>query len=201
VRLILVRHYKTAFNVSGHIIGWGDSEPVEESGEDLRWIEEILAARRCRPHAVYSSALVRARRTARYFADTFALGDASAASQLNEINYGVLQSKSKRWVREHYPQYKTDVDFVFPQGESFRQMQRRSTEFLQSLLDRREHDVAMCVTHAGVIRAVVSRFLELDFSGQLQRRISHRYIGVLDFDDVGAVTYAEWGASTGFLED
>ncbi len=201
MRLILVRHYKTAYNVSGHIIGWGDSEPVEESGEDLRWIAQTLDARRCRPGVVCSSALGRARRTAEHFADTFALGDVYAVPQLNEINYGTLASKSKQWVREHCPQYKTDIDFVFPEGESFNQMQRRTVEFLDSLLDRHEHDVALCVTHAGVIRAAVSHYLGLDFTGQLQRTISHRYIGVLDFDAAGAVTYAEWGPATGFLDD
>lgn len=201
MRLILVRHCKTACNVSGHIIGWGDSEPVKESEEDLRWIAQTLIVRQSRPHTVCSSALGRARRTAEYFADTFALGGVNAVPELNEINYGALQSKSKQWVREHYPQYKTDIDFKFPQGESFSQMQGRSVEFLQSLLDRREYDVALCVTHAGVIRAAVSHFLELDFTGQLRRRISHRYIGVLDFDGAGALTYAEWGPATGFPED
>lgn len=201
MRLILIRHYKTAFNVSGHIIGWGDSEPVEESEQDLRWIAQTLDDRQCRPDAVYSSALGRARRTAAYFAEVFGLESENAAPQLNEINYGTLQAKSKQWVREHCPQYKTDIDYVFPEGESFSQMQRRSVEFLESLLGEREHDTALCVTHAGVIRAAVSHFLALDFSGQLQRSISHRYIGVMEFDNAGAVTYAEWGTPTGFLED
>ncbi len=198
MRLILVRHYKTAFNVSGHIIGWGDSDPVEGFEEDLRWIVRTLDAHQASPQAVCSSALDRARRTAEYLAGEFDLEGVSATPQLNEINYGALQTKSKQWVREHCPQYKNDVDFVFPQGESFRQMQQRTVEALQSLVERGEPDVTLCVTHAGVIRAAVSHFLGLDLAGQLQRKISHRYVGVLDFDAAGAVTYAEWGSSAGF---
>jgi len=200
VRLILVRHYKTAFNVSGHIIGWGDSEPVAESAEDLDFIAATLAAHAWQPDRVVSSALGRAQRSAKHFADRFGLEVALATPALNEINYGALQARPKQWVLEHYPQYKTDPDFVFPEGESFHQMQRRCSDFLQTLPGSGESANILCVAHAGVIRAAVSHFLGLDLAEQLRHRISHRYIGVLDFSADGSVAYDEWGTPSGFID-
>jgi broad specificity phosphatase PhoE len=199
MRLVLIRHYKTKFNASGQIMGWGDSPEVEEWQDDLVFIEQALVAQEVTPDAVYTSALGRARRTGNYFAKKLGQRCACHDPQLNEVNYGKLTEKSKKWVTAHYPLHKKDPDFVYPKGESFRQMQTRCVHFVNQLASERQGETLLCVAHAGVIRALVSHFQQLDFAPQLKRRISHRYIGVLSFDHAPGTGYQEWGEPSGFI--
>lgn len=199
MRLLLIRHYKTLFNCSGHIMGWGDSPQVEEWLDDVQFVEKTLDQQGLVPDVVYSSALGRARRTGDYFAGKLGLGCARHDSRLNEIDYGELTEKPKKWVAEHYPGYKTDPDFVYPRGESFRQMQRRCVRFIDQLAAAHPSQTLLCVAHAGVIRALVSHFLQLDFASQLKRRVSHRYIGLLTFDQGICTDYQELGEPSDFV--
>ena len=63
MRVLLIRHCKTKFNVSGHIMGWSDSPHVEDWLEDVQFIEHELAQRHLLPDLVFTSALGRARHT------------------------------------------------------------------------------------------------------------------------------------------
>ena len=201
MRIILVRHCKTLFNISGHIMGWVDSPRIENWLEDVLFIEAVLHERDTRPDRVYSSALGRARDTADYISTKLGLGSARHTQQLNEINYGSLSEKPKKWVAAHYPLHKKDPDFVYPDGESFRQMQSRSVSFLQDIALQHPSENVLCVVHAGVIRGLLSHFLHLDFAAQLKRRISHRYVGILDFSEATCRAYDEWGEPSGFVTD
>jgi len=201
MRVILIRHYKTQFNVSGQIIGWGDSPQAENWLDDVVYVEEELRHHAVQPEAIYSSALGRARQTADYFADKLGLDEVCSAPQLNEVNYGSLCQRSKKWVAENYPEHKNCPDFVYPDGESFRQMQARSVGYVQSLAERLKGQTVLCVAHAGIIRGLVSHFLDLDYTAQLKRQVSHRYIGVLQFDGIECTAYDEWGVPSGFVCD
>ncbi len=201
MRIILIRHCKTLFNVSGHIMGWGDSPRAINWLEDLVYIEAVLRQRNAAPDQVCSSALGRARDTADYFADKLCLEGAWYTQRLNEIDYGTLTRKSKKWVAANYPLHKKDPDFVYPEGESFRHMQSRSVACVEEMAVNHPAATILCVAHAGVIRGLLSHFLQLDFSEQLKRRVSHRYIGVLDFSGGTCTAYDEWGEPSGFVAE
>jgi broad specificity phosphatase PhoE len=201
MRLILIRHYRTEFNVSGHIMGWGDSPQATGWAEDLGYIARILEQRGAVPAVIYSSDLRRSRQTAAFFAEHFGLHAATATTLLNEVNYGELHRKRKSWVAAHYTQHKTDPAFVYPGGESFNEMQQRSVDFIDRIAAAAEQNTVLCVTHSGVIRGLLSHYLGLAFAAQLRRRISHRYIGVLEFDGGRCTRYEEWGAPSSFANE
>jgi len=201
MRLILIRHYKTEFNVSRQIMGWGDSPRAADWLDDMEYIERTLQLRGIRPDAICSSALGRARSTAEYFAELLHVPDVDIAPQLNEINYGALFREHKSQVSRTYPQHKKDPDFVYPGGESFRQLQIRNVAFIRSMAAQRCEQTVLCVAHAGVVRALLSHFLELDYAAQLKRKVSHRYVGVLCFESDRCATYDEWGRPSGFVTD
>lgn len=182
-------------------MGWGDAPRAEDWEADLLHVDELIRNREFRFDAFYSSALGRARETTRYFARKRGCSTVHAAPELNEVNYGELFQRSKRWVAENYPGYKTDPDFVFPEGESFHQMQRRSVEFLLSLQRMHSTDTLLMVAHAGVIRGLVSHFLDLDFSSNLKRKVSHRYVGEFCIENDACVFYDEPGKHSGFVKD
>ena len=107
----------------------------------------------------------------------------------------------KKWVAENYPQYKTDPDFVYPEGESFRQMQERSVNFIASLASSHSQETILFVVHAGVIRGLVCHFLGLNYAENLKRKISHRYIGDFVFEGAECSRYNEFGKPSGFVRD
>ena len=202
MRLILVRHYKTLKNVRGQIIGWGDAPRASDWEADLAFVVQNLRDNHIHVDAIYSSCLERARQSAMYFAHHFGIAAVREAPELNEVNYGTLFGKTKRWVAQHIPEYKTDMDFVFPDGESFRQMQQRSVGFVRRIAREHRDQTVVMVAHAGVIRGLVCHFLQLDLGAHLKRKVSHRYIGELELDTSGHCRgYQEWGIPSGFVMD
>lgn len=201
MRVILVRHFKTVNNESRRIMGWGDAPPSKDWEIDLLEVNERIKNRDIRFQAIYSSDLGRARETAQYYAGKHGCGAVQAAPELNEVNYGELYQRSKQWVAENVPEYKIDPDFVFPSGESFYQMQRRSVDFVLSLQRVHRRDTLLLVAHAGVIRGLVCHFLGLDFAANLKRKVSHRYVGEFVLERDSCFFYDELGRPSGFVKE
>lgn len=116
MRAILLRHYKTLTNVNGQIMGWGNSPPAKDWEPDLRYVDQRLRGLGLEFDAVYTSRLERSMQTGQYFAQARDIDEIRDMAEFNEVNYGALYKKSKKWVEAHIPQYKTDPDFVFPGG-------------------------------------------------------------------------------------
>ena len=201
MRVVLVRHYKTVNNEARRIMGWGDAPPSLDWESDLLQVDASIRDRGILFDACYSSALGRARETLRYLAARYECQQVREAEALNEVDYGDLMQRHKAWATKKYPQYKTDADFVFPGGESFRQMQRRSVELVLSLQQAHAADTLLLVVHAGVIRGLISHFLGLDLTANLKRKISHRYVGELVIEQDLCVFYDELGKHSGFVRD
>jgi broad specificity phosphatase PhoE len=201
MRAIVVRHYKTLLNTTDQIIGWGDAPRAKGWRADLAFVNNRLRECDIELQAIYSSDLERARQTAMYFAKCHGIRIVNDSALLNEVNYGALYKKSKKWVASNIPQHKVDPDYVYPDGESFRQMQNRSVSFLASLAGLYPERTILLVVHAGVIRGFVSHFLGLDYAGQLKRKLSHRYIGDFHFRGHACVRYDELGKRSGFVRD
>lgn len=201
MRVILTRHYQTISNIQGRILGWGNSPPCPDWKADVDFIDNRLRDNGVGFDAVFSSDLERARQTARTYAGSFGIADVVAIPEFKEINYGKLQTREKSWVAEHYPQHKKNPALVYPDGESFLQMQQRSVKFLCSLTLAHPELTVLIVSHAGVIRGIVSHFLGLEYASSLKHRIPFRYIGDFLFEGENCVSYDELGESSGFVED
>jgi len=201
MRAIIVRHYKTLINASDQILGWGDAPRVSEWETDLTYVYEILRDQDIRYTSVYTSDLERARQTGMFYARKRGIHLLHDTQSLNEINYGQLFRKSKSWVEQNIPQHKQDPEFVYPGGESFTQMQRRSVAYLAALAAKRRNETILVVVHAGVIRGFISHFLGLPYAENLKHKITHRYIGDFLFDGSRCINYDELGEPSGFVLD
>ncbi len=201
MRAIVTRHYKTLINASEQILGWGDSPRDTGWKSDVEFVSERIKKNGISFDAVYSSDLERARQTAMFHARLFGIHIIHDTTALNEVNYGELYKKKKKWVAEHYPQYKKDPDFVYPGGESFRQMQQRSVNYVSNLAITHPQQTVLLVVHAGVIRGFISHFLGLNYAENLKHKISHRYIGDFLFEGNACVRYDELGKPSGFVRE
>ena len=200
MRAIVIRHYKTRSNESGRLMGWEDSPRGREWKADFDFVSSRLHERDIAFDAIYSSDLDRSRQTAKMHARKLGIENVYDTPHLNEINYGKLQKMKKAWIRRFFPQHKTRADLIYPGGESFRQMQQRSVDFFSSLTSSHPAQTVLIVTHAGVIRGLISHFLGLDFGDHLEHRISFRYIGEFRFDGPDFQRYEELGDPSGFVE-
>ena len=201
MRAIITRHYKTLTNASEQILGWGDSPRDKGWRADVDFVSSRLREAGISFDAVYSSDLERSRQTAMFHARLLGIHVINDTPALNEVNYGKLYKKKKKWVAEHYPRHKKDPDFVYPGGESFRQMQQRSVGYFLSVAKKYPQQTVLIVVHAGVIRGLVSHFLGLNYADNLKHKISHRYIGDFLFAGKNCVRYDELGKPSGFVSE
>jgi broad specificity phosphatase PhoE len=201
MRAIVTRHYKTLINASEQILGWGDSPRDKGWKADVEFVSDRIKENGISFDAVYSSDLERARQTAMFYARQFGKHIIHDTPALNEVNYGELYKKKKAWVAKNYPQHKKDPDFVYPGGESFRQMQQRSVNYLSNLAVTQPQQTVLLVVHAGVIRGLVSHFLGLNYADNLKHKISHRYIGDFLFEGNTCERYDELGKPSGFVRE
>jgi alpha-ribazole phosphatase len=200
MRLIIVRHYKTTSNESGKIIGWGDSPPVKEWRQDINFVNDELRKSKVNINRIYTSELRRARNTGLFYAQSHNTHKVHHSIELNEINYGDMSKKSKQWVQQHIPEYKKDPDYIYPNGESFRQMQKRSVDYIVKLANKHPKDILLIVVHAGVIRGLICHFLGLDYASNLKQQVGHRYIGIFDIKGKKCTHYEEAGLESGFVK-
>jgi alpha-ribazole phosphatase len=199
MRAIVVRHYKTTSNESDQILGWGDAPPAENWQDDLNTVGEILLGSHITAHHIYTSTLPRAINTGKFYADSYGIKDILSSPDLREVNYGELYNKSKKWVDKNISQHKKDPDFVYPGGESFTQMQKRSVAFVEKLTMKHPDETLLIVIHAGVIRGLICHFLGLDYASNLKHRMGHQYIGDFTFEGKTCVRYDELGKPSEFV--
>jgi len=201
MRAIVVRHYKTLLNTSDRILGWGDAPRADGWRDDLDFVLDVLRDNAVSIDAIYCSDLERARQTAMCYARCYGIHLVRDSSALNEVNYGLLYRKSKKWVSANIAQHKKDPDFVYPGGESFSQMQKRSVAYIDSLTGLHSQQTILVVVHAGVIRGLVSHYMNLVYSANLKQKVSHRYIGDFRFENGAFTGYSELGKPSGFARD
>lgn len=199
MNLYVVRHYQTRINVESRIMGWGDSPPADDWELDLLSVSHRLKKAGIQFDRIYTSKLKRARETGKFFAWQLKVKKISGVAAFNEVNYGKLFRKSKKWVAGNIPEYKTDPDFIFPKGESFNQMRERSVDTVQHLTAKLPNQNILLVAHAGVIRGLICHYLDLPYAPNLKRHISHRYIGVFEFKRGSCRKYDELGSLSDFV--
>lgn len=199
MRIILVRHYKTVGNAANKIIGWTDSPPADGWQVDLDYVIRRLNGANLTFDSACTSRLERARKTGAFYTQSLSIQHQWSSAALNEIDYGKMSKKNKQWVEQHVPWHKTDPARVYPDGESFLHMQRRSVSYIQWLGRKRRRGNILVVAHAGVIRALVCHFLQLNYAANLKRKIGHRYIGDFTIENGRCLQYQEWGIPSGFL--
>jgi probable phosphoglycerate mutase len=151
-RLFLVRHGESQWNVEGRIQGHLDSLLTTVGLAQAEALAESLKAHTF--SALYSSDLNRAYETARCIAkrkDQDILVDV----RLRERNLGIFQGFTRPELETRFPEeaayYKTQVDYVVPQGESSRQFYKRCVTCFEELRQKYLGGSILVVTHGGVL--------------------------------------------------
>ena len=152
-RLIVVRHGETAWNVDTRIQGHLDI-PLNDTGLwQARQLGDALAGEAI--SAIYTSDLLRARKTAQAVAD--ATGAALVDEPgLRERAFGSFQGRTFAEVEAEHPEQarrwrQRDPDYAPQGGESLRVLRERVVDTTHRLAARHPGELVLLVTHGGVL--------------------------------------------------
>jgi 2,3-bisphosphoglycerate-dependent phosphoglycerate mutase len=161
VRLCVVRHGETDWNLAGILQGWVDV-PINDQGR--RQARELATAFAGQGFdRVYSSPLIRALETAEIVAAGLGLPRPSIHEGLKERNFGVLQGVPKAELAEHNPLLLQQILQRNPAAhfESGETMDEVATRVLDAILDlAMDHpgEQLLVITH-GWVMDIITRHI------------------------------------------
>ncbi len=163
-RIILVRHGRTAWNVTERFRGREDL-PLDETGLEQAERTAERIARQWKPAAVYSSPLDRARKTAEAIARRCRLA-AQVHRGLIDIDYGRWQGLTPEQALSGHPRRARGWCRGArcarpPGGESLLRVRRRCLRAIREITARHPGETVVVVGHTVVNRAVLLEILSL----------------------------------------
>jgi probable phosphoglycerate mutase len=151
--LTLVRHGETTANVEGIWHGSIDTELTERGLRQAERVARHLAETRPHAAAVYSSPLIRSRRTALPIADALGL-EARIEPDLTEYHLGSLEGVSyHELIGEHrlFERMREEPDHSPGGGESPRQVAERYAGALRRIAEAHPGENPIVVAHGGAL--------------------------------------------------
>lgn len=119
--------------------------------------------------SILSSDLIRCKATANIIASSFLqTSKVTLMPELREINMGEWDGIAHQQIKNDYPDawgsHGTDPAFRPPGGESFASLQERTFPVIENIINENSRANTLIVTHAGVIRCVICRLLDIPLS-------------------------------------
>ncbi len=160
--LLLVRHAETVDNVEVRLSGWTDADLSARGEEQVRLLAEHFNREHGHVAALYSSPLLRARKTAEAIGQL--TGHAPALlDDLREMYFGELDGLPFEKLKEaygHLLEADEDAeleDFVWPSGESRSGFAARVARVIDQVADGHAGAPVGVVTHGGVIATFLAQ--------------------------------------------
>ena len=177
MRLILLRHGETVWNIDKRLQGH-DNSPLSERGiEQAKSIAGTVRA--LAPARVVASDLGRARQTA----EVIGYGDAPSDARLRELNMGEWTGERKSDLIAHQPTLYRDWRagrYTPAGGEGWDEFVQRITSGLSDWVYQGAGDI-LAIVHSGVVRAACFGFLGLKPAQLLP--VTPGTLTILEFDD------------------
>jgi broad specificity phosphatase PhoE len=158
LEVILVRHGATDWNIQGRCQGTTDRELSETGVRQAKVVAANLRERKI--SAVYSSGLLRARRTAQVISEPHGL-PLRIEHDLRELDHGALEGLTFDEIKERYPDFiqkwRTEpAELQVPGGERLREVQGRALAGLQRIAgDHQQNDTLIVVSHNFPILGII----------------------------------------------
>lgn len=158
-KLVLIRHGHIDARYDGRFIGSTDVPLADEGLAEASCL--ATAAETMAPVKCLCSPMLRARQTADAMGVAYEIHP-----DLREICFGRWECMTFEEIRRSEPQAVSEwaqysIDFSFPEGESTRSFLSRVRDFGKRAVAEPAQTL-VAVTHAGVIRALICHFLDLD---------------------------------------
>lgn len=182
IRIILIRHGETTWNVVGRFQGQEDTCLSEAGQRQGKQVAEAL--RGTAIDAVVASPLHRAKVTAQYCAQLHDL-PVHTDERLIEINHGKWEGMLVDEVQATYPELYTQWHqhphlVTMPNGESLADMKRRIQDALHEYCYKYEGKTILVAAHDAVNKVMICSMLGLDMSHFWQIKQDNTCINILE---------------------
>lgn len=179
MKLIIVRHGESLFNVEHRVQGWKDA-PLTEKGKAQA--EQVAARLKdMKIDTIYSSDLRRAMETAKIIDRFHDLG-VKPVQDFREQCFGelegMLKSDADKKRPDAFENRKKDPHFVMPGpgGESFDMMAERVKKALDKIIESRSDQTVLIVTHGGPKRAILYKLGLMEGLMTYEELITNRFL-------------------------
>lgn len=170
-----MRHGEAEGNRDGRLMGHLDSNLTEAGLSQAKKLGEKL--KDIKIDAVYSSDLERAYKTACIICETLETGLKPMRSEkLREIDVGKCSGLEMKMFFKKYPASRNDLEYSFPEGESYKEFYERVIGFVGELERKYSGKTVLVVAHEGVIKAVEYHFGLIDFKKHREVKVPHEYL-------------------------
>ena len=204
LRLVLVRHGLSSFNLEHRIQGRDDLSNLTEAGQDQARLTG-QALREVRFDAAYSSPLRRARDTAAALLDVQGQGLSAALDErLFEIDLAPWSGLLRQEVKQRFPeeertwrQAPEQLELERSDGRRYNpllELMAQAEQFRRHLLEQHREaaqgdgqQTLLVVGHNAILRALVLRLLDLPASQFRRLRLDNASISVLNLNPDGGV--------------
>lgn len=185
VKIILVRHGETDWNLVKRIQGGDSDTPLNETGKrQAASLAERLKNEKIT--AIFSSPLQRALHTGQAIAAHHRL-KIQELPALKEIRAGILEGRLAADFTQRFDEYMCGDGgekkvYTPPGGESIEDVQKRAWETITGLAAQYTDGTLVLVTHYFVIMAVVCRILDLPLYKMSRLRLTNGTISSFTMD-------------------
>lgn len=160
MKVILVRHAETEWNVRDIIQGHRDSTLTRRGLRETSALLAALAASEYRIESVYSSPLGRAWQMGQRLAACFHCS-LTAEPALKEQAFGQFEGMSSDLLIQNHPNdanalFKLDAEYCPPGGESLAHASQRAMDFLHNLEATTHHQTICIVSHGHVSQGILA---------------------------------------------
>jgi alpha-ribazole phosphatase len=191
MEVYLIRHTKPKIEKG---ICYGQSDvPLSDSFE--KEAEALMKHLPAKFNVIYSSPLTRCHKLAKLIANGYQpiANSLKTDTRLMEMNFGdwelknwdaIDQSQLNNWMQDF-------VSVKVPNGENFEELYSRVNSFVEELLKQQYEKVAI-VTHAGVIRSIVSKILEVPLKNAFKLPVDYSSVTKLNISGDGCYSSIEF---------
>lgn len=183
MKLFLIRHGQTDWNIKGKIQGSCD---IELNNTGIMQAEELsnkIIENKCKFSKIYSSSQIRAIKTAEILSTATDIEYISAEG-LEEIDLGEWEGLSWTEVKEKYP---TEYNEWYikrrytkpPKGESYQEMINRVLSTIRKIVNENCEDIAI-VTHSAVIMCLQCCLTNTNFEEMTKFKTDNTSITEID---------------------
>lgn len=183
--LLLIRHGETESNKNYIIQGQTDTDlnasGIKKAAETAEFLKDYNYDH------IYSSDLMRAKKTASFIADNLNL-EIKESEKIREIHFGEWEGLNLEQIEEQYPEdmeaWREDpLTNGPPGGENITQFAARINYFFNEILEKHRGEKLIVVTHGGVIKMFLREILEVNTKSFRQFQIDNTSITELKFYD------------------
>ena len=182
--IYIFRHGETEYGRQKIYLGHTECRLSQKGINDAGYLSQYFNENKIVISNIYSSDLLRCRETVKL---VFPGRKITFSSDLREINMGAWDGLTFDEIKSRYPEdYKKRgeniEDFAPVNGESFRQCQMRAIKAFNFIINTTSGNAAIC-THAGFIRALFCRLLNMDLKEIFNIKQEFGCINIVTIED------------------